>query len=136
MLRKVTAICLTIFQPVAELLDRDDGVGEEGQLLAQPADVHVDRARAAGVLVAPHVGQQQVARQHAAAVLDQILEQQEFLRGQPHLLAVHVDGVPLDVDRERAVFERRRPGPTGRCARRSSAATRAVSSRGLNGLVT
>ena len=83
-------------EPVAELLDRHDGVGEERQLLAQPADVHVDRARAAGVLVAPDVGQQQVARQHAAAVLEQVLQEQELLRGQRDFLAVHLDGVPLE----------------------------------------
>ena len=56
-------------QLVAELLDGLDGVGEDRQLLAQPPDVDVDGACAAGVPVAPHVGQQQIARQHAAAML-------------------------------------------------------------------
>jgi hypothetical protein len=99
---------------VAELLDRDDRVGEEGQLLAQAADVHVDGARAAGVLVAPHVGQQEIAREHAAAVLDQILEQQEFLRGEPDVFAIDRHGVTLDVDDERPVGEGAGGGRAGR----------------------
>ena len=98
-----------VFQPVPELLDRHDGVGEEGQLLAEAPDVHVDRPGAAGVLVAPHVGQQQVAREHAAAMLDEVLKQQELLRRQLHVLAVHLDGVPIGVDGQRPVAQRRRP---------------------------
>ena len=68
-----------IVELVAELLDRHDGVGEERQLVAQPSDVDVDGARAAGVLIPPDVAQQQIAREHAAAVLDEILQQQELL---------------------------------------------------------
>ena len=71
-----------IDQLVAELLDRDERVGEQRQLLAQPPHVDVDGPRAAGVAIAPDVGQQDVARQHAAAVPQQVLEQQELLRGQ------------------------------------------------------
>ena len=72
-------------QLVAELLDRHERVGEQRQLLAQPPHVDVDRARAAGVAVAPDVGQQHVARQHAAAVQQEIFEQQELLRRQRHV---------------------------------------------------
>ena len=93
-------------QLVAELLDGDERLGQEGQLLAQPPHVDVDGARAAGVGVVPHVGQQQVARQHPAAMLQQVLEQQELLGGEPHVLAVGLDDVPIDVDAERAVGER------------------------------
>ena len=69
-------------QLVAELLDGDERVGERRQLLAQPPHVDVHRARAAGVAIAPDVGEQHVARQHAAAVREQVLEQQEFLGGE------------------------------------------------------
>ena len=109
---------------VAELLDGLDRVGEERQLLAQPADVHVDRARAAGVLVAPDVAEQQIARQHAAAMLHQVLQQQELLGREPDFLAVERDLMAIGVDGDRAVAQRAR-SPVPRPARRSSAATRA-----------
>src|SRR5438067_185808 len=67
---------------VAELLDGQQAVGEDRQLFPQPADVDVDGPRAAGVAVAPDVGEQHVARQHASAMLQHVLEQQEFLRGE------------------------------------------------------
>ena len=67
---------------VAELLHGDQAVGERGQFLAQAPDVDVDGARAAGIAVAPDVGQEHVARQHPAAMPQQILEQQELLRGE------------------------------------------------------
>src|SRR5437667_6847809 len=57
---------------VAELLHRHQRVGQQRQLLAKPPHVHVDGPRAAGVSVPPHVGEQHVARQHAAPVLEQI----------------------------------------------------------------
>src|SRR5436190_8962948 len=90
-----------VLQPVAELLDGHDRVAQEWQLLAEAPDVHVDGARAAGVLVTPHVGQQEVAGEHAAAVLDQVLEQQEFLGREPDVAAIHRDGVAIDIDDER-----------------------------------
>src|SRR5688500_3180951 len=61
---------------ITELLDGHNRVGKHRHLFAQPPHVHVDRARAAGVGVAPYIRQQQIARQDAAAVLHQILEQQ------------------------------------------------------------
>src|SRR6478672_9678173 len=39
---------------VPELLDGFDRVGEHRHLFAQTPDVHVDRPRTAGVLIAPH----------------------------------------------------------------------------------
>src|SRR5690348_658447 len=54
-----------LLELVAELLDRDERVGEQRELFAQPPDVNVHRPRAAGIGVAPHVGEQQIARQHA-----------------------------------------------------------------------
>ena len=101
---------------VAELLDGLDGLGERRQLLAQAPDVDVDRARPAGVVVAPDVAEQEVARQHAALVLDQVLEQQELLGRQPHVLAVEGDGVAIGVDRDRPVAERRAGRGTARAA--------------------
>src|SRR5688572_21033710 len=48
-------------QLVAELLHRLDRVGEHRQLFAEAPDMDVHGARAAGVLVAPHVGEEHVA---------------------------------------------------------------------------
>ncbi len=53
---------------VAELLDGDERGHEQGEFFPQAPDVHVHRPRAARVLVAPDLGQQPVARQHAAPV--------------------------------------------------------------------
>src|SRR5215217_7474197 len=95
----------SIFEPVAELLDRDDRVRQQRELLAKPPDVNVDGARAAGVLVAPHVAEEQIARQHPAAVLEQVLQQQEFLGGEPHFRARDLHRMAFDVDRQWTVSE-------------------------------
>src|SRR3954452_5358852 len=47
------------------------------ELGPQPANVHVDGPRAAVVVVAPHVAEQRVAREHAVWVRDE--ELQEFV---------------------------------------------------------
>ena len=91
---------------VSELFDRDERFGQQRQLFAQAAHVDVDGARAAGVAIAPDLFEQDVPRQHAAAMLQQILEQQEFLRRQRDFPAVERDDVPLGVDDDRAVGER------------------------------
>ncbi len=134
--RKVTARRRRIVQLVAELLDRRERGGEQRDLLAQPPDVHVHGARAARVLIAPDVGQQQIARQHAAAMLEQVLQQQELLRREPDVVAADVTSC-----RSRSTWRSARTGARvaagfGRSTRRRSAATRATSSFGLNGLVT
>src|SRR5690606_25172676 len=95
-----------IFEAIAELLDRGQRRGQERDLLAQATDVHVDGPRAAGVLVAPHIGEQEIAREHPAAVFDQILQQQELLRGQAYLRAIDRDDVPLEIDDDRTVSQR------------------------------
>src|SRR4051812_19533299 len=48
-------------QLVAELLHGREPLGEHGKLFAKAPHVHVHRARAAGVAIAPDVGQQEVA---------------------------------------------------------------------------
>ena len=131
--RNVTA---TVRELVAELLDRLDRVGEHRQLFAQPPDVDVDGARAAGVVVAPDVGQQQIARQHAAAMLDEILQQQELLGRQPHVARRRRSPCRSEIDRDagRTAASPPAAGPSARGA--AARATRATSSFGLNGLVT
>ena len=114
----------------------------DGDLLAQPADMHVDRARAARVLVAPHVGQHQVARQHAASMLQEVLQEQELLGGEADVTAVDGHHVLLEVHADLAVRAGRALSPLlaptvaiARADRRSKALTRATTSLALNGLV-
>ena len=109
-----------------------------GQFLAQAPDVDVDGARAAGIAVAPDVGQEHVARQHPVAMPQQILEQQELLRGERDRRGRRRwKEVPHVVERNRPVVQRSAgAGGAARCARRSSARTRATSSFGLNGFAT
>ena len=85
-----SGVCLLLgfHQLVTELFHGDQGVDQHRQLFAQPADVHVHRPRAAGVVIAPDVGEEQVARQHAPPVLQQVLQQQELLGGELDFLAV------------------------------------------------
>ncbi len=101
---------LRVHEAVAELLDGLDGLAERRDLLAQPPHVHVDGPRAAGVAVAPDIREQEVPREHAPAVLHQVLEQQEFLGGQPHRLAAVGDDVALAVEFDGPVDHRGAPG--------------------------
>src|SRR5947209_13354908 len=56
-------------------------------LLPQPADVHVDSARAAVVVVSPDMLEEEVAGKHPVGVADQEPQQLEFLRLQVDLPA-------------------------------------------------
>src|SRR5688572_4650553 len=88
-------------QLVAELLDRHESIDKHRQLLAQPAHMDVHRARAAGIAIPPHVAKQQIPRQHAAAMLQEVAQEHEFFRRQLHLFAVIGDRVRGQVDVER-----------------------------------
>ena len=66
---------------------------ERRQLFTQPPDVDVDRAGTARVAVSPDVAQQDVARDHASAVLQEVLEEHEFLRREFHFAPVERNGV-------------------------------------------
>src|SRR5687767_14360515 len=75
--RAITALVGTlrgcgVEQLIAELFDGHNRARQHRHLFAQPADVNVDGACAAGVGVTPHVREQQIARQHAPAMLHQI----------------------------------------------------------------
>src|SRR3989442_1617746 len=52
-------------------------------LLPQPADVHVDGARAAVVVVSPDMLEEEVAGEHPVGVADQEPQQLEFLCRHP-----------------------------------------------------
>ena len=58
-------------------------------LLAQVADVHVDRARVAVGGVAPDASQQHVAREHSPGAERQRLEDLELDEGRLHVLVAH-----------------------------------------------
>src|SRR5581483_3386916 len=70
---------------VAEAVDGDDELRRPGMtldLLPQPRDVDVHRARQRHLVVPPHVGQQLLARQRLAAPIDEVPQQLELARRQ------------------------------------------------------
>ena len=103
--------------------------------LAQAADVHVDGTCVDVRIVLPHGIEQLLARKDAAGMLDQMPEQAEFGRAELHRLAAASHPVRLHVHVDVARRSSCSPASAGR-TRRSTAPTRASSSRGLNGLVT
>src|SRR5215470_3060416 len=65
--------------------DVDRMLGVLLEFLAQAQHVGVHRACGRKLLVAPHLVEEAVARDHLAAMLDQIAEKIELLARQPHL---------------------------------------------------
>ena len=70
------------------------------ELRPQPPHVHVDRARAAEVVVSPHLVQQLVAREHPILVLGKELQQFELLEGEVEVAAAELGGVAGLVDHQ------------------------------------
>ena len=99
-------------------------------------DVH--RARFHLAIETPDALQQPIAGEHAIAVFDEEAEQLEFAARQSHRRAGHRDRDRVEVDDDAAGFVGgwARRCAAMRCGRRSTARTRATSSRRLNGLVT
>src|SRR5439155_9905304 len=86
-------------EPVADVAHGPDrGLVLGTQLGPQPADVDVDRARAAVVVVAPDLLQQLGAGEDPAGVLREELDQLELLEGQVEHPATHLRGVGGLVD--------------------------------------
>ena len=108
------------------------------ELLAQLRDVDLDRARLAGRAEAPHRLQQLIARDHLAGVAQQVLEQVELALGELDLRAVdaHLAGAAGQDHRAELEHVLGVGGRPALPARRRTALTRAVSSRGENGLAT
>ena len=107
-------------------------------LLAQVADVDVDRARLAVVGAAAEPLEQLPARKHAARRGCEHPQELELDERELHLAAAHLDGAPGDVDPHLARLDQlvasRSPG-RGAAARRRSARTRLRNSRIENGFV-
>ena len=80
---------------VTKLFHGHERIDQHRQLFPEPPDVDVNGARAAGVPVAPDVAEQQIPREDAAAMLEEVLEQQELLGRQLDLLAAVDDRVAL-----------------------------------------
>src|SRR5581483_9217803 len=90
---------------VPDAPDGDDGRGV-AELATELADVDVHRPRVAGEGVAPHTLEQLVAREHEAAVVEQLPEEVELLRRELDLLVGDVHLAPAGVDVEVAVLDR------------------------------
>ena len=58
----------------------------------------VDGPCPAGVSVPPHIGQQEIPREHPAWMLDQVLQQEEFLGSEPNLPTIDGDNMLLRID--------------------------------------
>src|SRR5215218_3866394 len=89
---------------VADAPDRDDR-RRVSQLAAELPHVDVHRAGIAGERVPPDALEQLVARQHEAAVVEQLPEQVELLRRELDLLVAHLALAAAGVDREVAMVE-------------------------------
>ena len=72
------------------------------QLLADMADMYVNRAGLAIELIPPDAVEQEIAGKHLAAGDNQQLEQLELLQGQRQLLTVAESFVVAGVDYQRA----------------------------------
>ena len=88
---------------VADVADgADQRLVLDAELGPQPADVDVDRAGAAEVVVAPDLLQQLRAGEDPARVLGQVLQQLELLVGEVERAAAQLGGVAVLVDDELA----------------------------------
>src|SRR5262249_28123624 len=89
--------------------DRANGLNQVGLLFAelgpQPADMNVDRACPAVVLVAPHPAQQRLAREDLAGMDGEELQQLVLHVRQVERPPVDCGLVRLEVEDERAVFD-------------------------------
>ena len=124
-------------QSVTEATDGDHVArvgGIDLDLGAQPADVDVDEAAVAEVVVLPDAVEQLLAAEHLAAVEGQLAEQPELGLGQVDLVAGLEHLALLGDQLEVAEHEPLVAHLTGRM-RRSKARIRADSSFGANGLV-
>src|SRR5919199_1252699 len=83
------------------------------ELAAKLPHVHVDRPRVACERVPPDPLEQLVARQHEAAVVEQLPEQVELLRRELDVLALHGHLAAAGVDAQVAVLHRRVRGAPG-----------------------
>src|SRR5258706_5856214 len=74
--------------------------GPRRELLAQPADVNVDRLAVAGELAAPYVLQQRVARVNASREREQVRDQVELASGQLDVSSIedHAPCGPVDAE--------------------------------------
>ena len=130
-------------QHVTHAADRFEQLGVLRILLdlrAQPVDVNVDRARLAGVVVAPDVGQQLLAREDLALVAQEESEQVECLGLDRSYWPSRSSRWPARSIVARPTWICSAPSVVGRwrgsLERRSRPRMRACSSRRLNGLVT
>ena len=107
---------------VADAPDRHDRAGV-AELAPQLANVDVDGPRVAREGVAPDPLEQLVARQHEAAMVEELPEQVELLGGELHLLAGDGHLTAARVDGELAVARARRSRGAAGTARRDGGST-------------
>ena len=104
------------------------------QGLAQPPDMHVDRALVDFRRKPPDAVEQLRAREHAAGLLHQMFEQAKFGRPQMHVARAAMNAPVLPVEFE--IARDKQPATRSGRARRRSARTRAISSGTEKGFTT
>src|SRR5262249_16192447 len=97
---------LTTNESIANADDSLDAVAALVELLPEPADMHVERARVAIVAVSPNTIQQLLSGHHAIRASRQHGQQREFLVRQFYLGAIANDSDVVEVDRQMIVFIR------------------------------
>src|SRR6185436_528425 len=97
-----------VLEPVAHAAQRLDVRAHVAQLLAQPLDVGIDRARRNVGLDAPDVTEQRVAGLHPATARQEGMEQTELERRQADLGVVDPRAVGVAIDLEPAEPDQRR----------------------------
>jgi hypothetical protein len=94
---------------VADPSHRDEPVGGDAELGAEPADVRIDRPREDLGVVPPDLGEERLSRPHAPLGPHEVLEQPELGHGEGHGLPLDERQVLLGRDLDRPGAQRRAP---------------------------
>src|SRR5690606_31224033 len=89
-------------EAIADAAQRLDVLARPTELLPQPLDVCIDRARGHVSLDAPHILQQTLARLHAASPREQCREESKLERREHRLLIVDPGAVATAVEPQAA----------------------------------
>src|SRR6267378_4051557 len=93
---------LTFAQTIAETADSFDSVASLAQLLAQPANVSIDRAGIDHAFITPNVAEQAVPLLHPTAPLNKSAQQFVFETGKMNDFAVDGNMMAQAIDADRA----------------------------------
>jgi len=90
---------------ISDSLHRLDLVSDLAEFLPKTSDMDVHGPRIAEILMPPDRFRQFGPSQHLPGIFQQRNQQIKFLGGQVHHLIVHIDGMFVQIDGERAILE-------------------------------